>query len=53
MSDLISRQAVLDIVQSEMNLRIGYAADIVLFEVKKRVSELPAVCVEDKNSVEE
>jgi len=49
MSDLISKQAVLDIIHDEMNLKIGYAADIVLFEVKKRVSELPVICEEDKN----
>lgn len=41
MSDLISRQAVLDIIQGELALRCGYDADIALFSVKKCVTELP------------
>lgn len=39
--DLISRQAVIDIIQGELALRCGYDTDIALFSVKKRVSELP------------
>lgn len=41
MGDLISRQAVIDIIQGELALCCGYDADIALFSVKKCVSELP------------
>lgn len=41
MGDLISRKAVLDIIQGELNLNCGYDANIALFSVKKCVSELP------------
>ena len=40
MSDLISRAEVTNIIQEELSLRCGYEADISLFSVKKKVSEL-------------
>lgn len=48
MSDLISRQAVLDIIQKELNLRVSYDADMVLWAVKRYVSELPTAYNVDK-----
>ena len=41
MSDLISRAEVMNIIQEELSLRCGHEADIALFSVKKKVSELP------------
>ena len=38
----------MDVIQDELNLRIGYDADVVLFSVKKRVSELPTAYDIDK-----
>lgn len=40
MSDLISRQAVLDILEKEKSLRCGYDADIAIFSIEKGVREL-------------
>lgn len=51
MSDLISRQAVLDIIQDEWNLHIGHDSDIALGSVKNRVSALPIAY--DKEAVVE
>ena len=41
MSDLIRRAEVMNIIQEELSLRCGHEADIALFSVKKKVSELP------------
>ena len=41
MRDLISRAEVMNIIQEELSLRCGHEADIALFSVKKKVSELP------------
>ena len=41
MSDFISRAEVMNIIQEELSLRCGHEADIALFSVKKKVSELP------------
>ena len=41
MSELISRAEVMNIIQEELSLRCGHEADIALFSVKKKVSELP------------
>lgn len=40
MSDLISRQAVLDILQEEKSFRCGYNADIAILSIEKDVKEL-------------
>ena len=41
MSDLISKKEVMNIIQEELSLRCGHDADIALFSVKKKISELP------------
>lgn len=41
MSDLISRQTVLDILQEEKSLRCGYDADIAILSIEKKIKEQP------------
>ena len=48
MSDLISRAEVMNIIQEELSLRCGHEADIALFSVKKKVSELPTAFETEK-----
>ena len=41
MSDLISRQIVLDILQEEKSFRCGYDADIAILSIEKKIKEQP------------
>lgn len=41
MSDLISKEEAMNIIQEELSLRWGHDTDIALFSVKKKISELP------------
>ena len=48
MSDLISRNKVIDILEKEKSLRCGYDADIAIFSIEKVVRELPTAYDIDK-----
>ena len=41
MSDLISRQKVIDILEKEKSLRCSYDVDIAIFSIEKMIRELP------------
>ena len=41
MSDLISRNKVIDILEKEKSLRCSYDVDIAIFSIEKRIRELP------------
>ena len=48
MSDLISRNKVIDILEKEKSLRCSYDVDIAIFSIEKRIRELPASYSVDK-----
>ena len=48
MSDLISRNKVIDILEKEKSLRCSYDADIAIFSIEKGIRELPTAYDVDK-----
>ena len=48
MSDLISRNKVIDILEKEKSLRCGYDADITIFSIEKGIRELSTAYDVDK-----